>query len=382
MKETVCLHPEIESSIQKWIKLRNESAVLLLGNPGVGKTTLAHRIFKDSLLKTIEFNASHTRSGASFRKTILPLLKEGGILQMMENGTKGGIGILLDEIDGLSNGERGGLQELLNYLKSPECKTGRPLILISNTLDSRVLQQIAKLCLTFQVNPPSKESIFKWLGHLPPENYKGDLRLLQRQIQGLEQVEDEIEIPEGVIPVAWWALWENWDPMLDLDIENNEGNLASLISLENIPERIEASLGNTFEAWKEYNSFFEAYYLSDEGDFWAFFYQCWNILPLSLQLKLKNISIRLVNELPIKKGAKILTHEDMRYTPVLTKQSAMFNAWKLLCELSNTNKIPIRLTPMYAETCVQNKSLKADKIRRYDAISLESIVRNINSHSV
>jgi len=156
MKETVCLHPEIESSIQKWIKLRNESAVLLLGNPGVGKTTLAHRIFKDSLLKTIEFNASHTRSGASFRKTILPLLKEGGILQMMENGTKGGIGILLDEIDGLSNGERGGLQELLNYLKSPECKTGRPLILISNTLDSRVLQQIAKLCLTFQVNPPSK----------------------------------------------------------------------------------------------------------------------------------------------------------------------------------------------------------------------------------
>jgi len=198
----------------------------------------------------------------------------------------------------------------------------------------------------------------------------------------LEQVEDEIEIPEGVIPVAWWALWENWDPMLDLDIENNEGNLASLISLENIPERIEASLGNTFEAWKEYNSFFEAYYLSDEGDFWAFFYQCWNILPLSLQLKLKNISIRLVNELPIKKGAKILTHEDMRYTPVLTKQSAMFNAWKLLCELSNTNKIPIRLTPMYAETCVQNKSLKADKIRRYDAISLESIVRNINSHSV
>jgi GTPase SAR1 family protein len=376
-KETTCLHPEIENAIHKWVNQRNESAVLLLGNPGVGKTTLAHRIFKESSLKTIEFNASHTRSGASFRKTILPLLKEGGILQMMENGTKGGIGILLDEIDGLSNGERGGLQELLTYLKSPECKTGRPLILISNTLDSRVLQQIAKLCLTFQVNPPTKESIYKWLGHFPPENYKGDLRLLQRQIQGLEQVEEEIEIPDGVVPVAWWALWEAWDPLLDLDIENNEGNLASLITLENIPERIQASLGNTHEAWKQYNSFFEAYYLSDEGDFWAFFYQCWNILPLSLQLKLKNISIRLANELPIQKNGKILTHDEMRYTPVLTKQSAMFNAWKLLCEISNKNKIPIRLTSMYAENFIHDKSVKADKIRRYDAISLESMYKNI-----
>ena len=94
VQKSVCLHPEIEQKIKEWIQKRNFSAVLLSGNPGVGKTTIAHRIFKECGLKTIEFNASHTRSGASFRKTILPLLKEGGILQMMENGEKGGIGIL------------------------------------------------------------------------------------------------------------------------------------------------------------------------------------------------------------------------------------------------------------------------------------------------
>ena len=186
-----------------------------------------------------------------------------------------------------------------------------------------------------------------------------------------------MNIPEGVIPVAWWALWEEWDPMLDLDIENNEGNLASLISLENIPERIQASLGNNHEAWKKYISFFEAYYKSDEGDFWAFFYQCWNILPLSLQLKLKNISLRLSQELPITNGKSIVPTEDMRYTPVLTKQSAMFNAWKLLCEISTDYKVPIRLTPMWAYLRTKDASLKPDKIRRYEAISLETMVKNI-----
>jgi len=379
MAET-CLHPEIEDKIKQWIKKRDYSAVLLLGNPGVGKTTAAHRIFKQSNLKTIEFNASQTRSGASFRKTILPLLREGGILQMMESGTKGGIGILLDEIDGLSNSERGGLSELLLYLKSPECKSGRPLILISNSLDSRVLQQIAKLCLTFKVGPPSKEVIYKWLGVYPPESYNGDLRLLQRQIDNLETVKEEINIPDGVKPIAWWTLWEDWDPMLDIDIENNEGNLSSLISLENIPERIKASLGNNYEAWKKYVSLFESYYNSDEGDFWAFFYQCWSILPLSLQLKLKNISLRLNQEAPIKQkqNLKIPNCDDLDYTPVLTKQSAMFNAWKLLCEISNEYKIPIRLTPMYAYLKIKEGKLKPDKIKRYEAISLEHMFNNIN----
>jgi hypothetical protein len=379
IENTTCLHPEIEEKIKEWIQKRdNYSAVLLLGNPGVGKTTIAHRIFKECKLKTIEFNASHTRSGASFRKTILPLLKEGGILQMIESGNKGGIGILLDEIDGLSNGERGGLSELLTYLKSSNCKKGRPLILISNTLESRVLQQISKLCLTFEVKSPNKEHIYSWLGIYPPDNYDGDLRNLQRLIQGFDYIKEEINIPEGVIPVAWWALWENWDPMLDLDIENNEGNLASLISLENIPERIEASCGNNYEGWKKYVSFFEAYYKSDEGDFWAFFYQCWNILPLSLQLKLKNISLRLSQELPLTNNKSIKSTEDMRYTPVLTKQSAMFNAWKLLCEISNEYKVPIRLTSMYAFLKTKDSSLKADKIKRYEAISLETIIKNIN----
>ena len=371
--ETYCLHPDVEHAITTWLKKRHMPAVLLLGPPGIGKTTLAHRVFELSGLRPIEFNASHTRSGTSFRKTILPLLREGGIVQMIESGQKGGIGVLLDEIDGLSNGERGGLNELHTYLKHPSSKEGRPLILISNTIDSRTLQQIAKLCLTFEITAARPEILKSWLQKEIPETYTGDLRSLQRQIAGIEIQQDIVDVPEGVMPVASWTLWGEWDPLLDFDIENNEGNLASLICLENIPERVEASLGNTEEAWKMYMSLFDAYKTSDQGDFWAFFYQCWNILPISLRLKLKTMSLRLAQEAPLPDGATILQADDFRYTPVLTKQSAMFNAWKLLCEIAETNSIPVRIAPMAADLEIQKGTLRPDKVKRYQAISLQNL---------
>jgi len=373
---TVCLHPSIEQKLNEWLQTRKQPAVLLLGPPGIGKTTIAHRVFSIAGLKTVEFNASHTRSGTSFRKIILPLLREGGIVQMIESGQKGGIGVLLDEIDGLSNGERGGLNELHAYLKSKEVKAGRPLILISNSLDTRTLQQIAKLCLTFKVAPVASDRLKEWLGKEPPESYNGDLRSLQRQMAGLELPEQKIDIPDGVMPVAWWTLWGDWDPLLDFDIENNEGNLASLISLENIPERIEAAKGDTNEAWNMYLSLFDAYKVSDQGDFWAFFYQCWTILPLSLKLKLKIISLRLAQEAVPAAGSKHLTTDDFRYTPVLTKQSAMFNAWKLLCEIAESRGIPVRLAPMYAFAEIQSGALRPDKVRRYEAVSLEHLAHH------
>lgn len=377
---TICLHPQAERQIEAWLHKPAQPAVLLYGEPGVGKTTLAHRCLRKKSLKIIEFNASHTRSGTSFRKIILPLLNEGGIMNMLETGKRGGIGIILDEIDGLSQGEKGGLKELLDYLRSwKPSEENTPLILISNTLDSRNLIQISKLCLTICIKEADKNQVEQWLGknlHSDDmlQKVNGDLRLLQRQIAGLEQPFEISEIPEGILPIAWWSLWTEWDPLMDLDIESHEANLAGLVFIENLNDRIKAHTGNTVEGWKMYKELYSAYCKSDRADFWAFFHQCWNLLPLSQDLKLKIPSLQLANSCRLAENAHVPKPDDLRYTPVLTKQSAIFNSWKFMCEIADRDGTPVHMVPSMCHLEAQKPEIKADKQRRLRNIALQTLL--------
>lgn len=382
IEKTVCLHPAAEQKIQNWLTQRTHAAVLLYGEPGVGKTTLAHRCLKQEHLRIVEFNASHTRSGTSFRKIILPLLHEGGIVQMLETGQRGGIGIILDEIDGLSQGEKGGLKELLDYLRHWKAGTKTtPLILVSNTLDSRNLIQISKLCLTLRIEEADKDQVEKWLCQRLQDpsilqRVQGDLRLLQRHQAGLETPYAIEDIPEGILPIAWWTLWNEWDPFVDLDIESHEANLAGLVMIENLNDRVKAAFGNTEEAWKIYCSLFSAYCKSDRADFWAFFHQCWNLLPLSQDLKLKIPSLRLGQEARLPPGAKVPKPDDLRYTPVLTKQSAIFNSWKFMCEIADRDGIPVHTVPFVCHQEAAKPEVKADKQRRLRNIALQTLLED------
>lgn len=377
---TVNLHPELEAKLQAWIEKRTTPAVLLFGAPGVGKTTLTYRLFHKNNLKVVEFNASHTRSGTSFRKTILPLLCQGGVLEQMNTGKRGGIGVLLDEIDGLSSGEKGGLSELTSYLRNWNPKEpGNPLILISNSLENRSLLTISKLCLTFEVGPAPRNIVEDWLQCTLPSSWErgselsGDIRALKRFVAGLEDETEMKEIPEGVLPIAWWCLWNPWHSWVDLDIENNEGNLAGLVSAENLPERLFATGRTDEELWKKYLHYFDSLAESDRADYWAFFYQCWNLLPFSHSLKLKNLGIHLTAECPIDDSAAIPEATSLRYTSVLTRQSGMFNAWKLLCELSDRYSAPIRLSSMASDLELQlDDTLKLDRKRRLNNLRLTS----------
>ena len=349
-KDTTCLHPEIESAMLKWLQTRSHPAFLLIGSPGVGKTTMVYRVCKEAKYWTQEFNASHTRTGSSFRQTILPLLVETGVSKWIHPSTPNGRAVLLDEMDGLSQGEKGGLQELLDYLKSKRnFASDCPLILICNVLEGRIMQQLLKYCCVHYVSMPRREKLAEFFKKdIPDYLYQlGDIRKVSQSliynekrgphIQGKDEALDtNIHV---AIRAAWFTLFENWSESDELDLETKDANLAGLLFHQNLTLFLDKI---PFEAYEEILDYLR---WSDRADFWAFFHQCWNLLPLSYRLKLKYPNLHLQS---FEKPAVIPEPQDLTYTLVLTKQSALFNAWKEMNRISNEYNIPFRCVTQWA----------------------------------
>ena len=112
-------------TIKKWLsdfkgnKKGVERALFISGPPGIGKTTIAHLILKHFDYEIIEFNASDVRSQKSVKDNLLKILNNTNVSLMQDNKLRD-IGIIMDEVDGMSSGDRGGVSELVSIISPPK----------------------------------------------------------------------------------------------------------------------------------------------------------------------------------------------------------------------------------------------------------------------
>ncbi|THC88449.1 hypothetical protein EYZ11_012103 [Aspergillus tanneri] len=109
-------------------------SVMIHGPPGIGKTTAAHLVAKLEGFDIVETNASDTRSKKLVETGLLGVLDTtslqgyfSGADRKVES-TKKNLVLIMDEVDGMSAGDRGGVGALASIAK----KTQIPLILICN----------------------------------------------------------------------------------------------------------------------------------------------------------------------------------------------------------------------------------------------------------
>lgn len=108
----------IKSWIEEFIKEvpGTPTMLILSGRPGIGKTTLANLIFEEYNFDIIEINASEERT----KKAIHHMLNNITKYKISFSGQKVRNGLILDEIDGVTSSDKGGLQEIIDYINNYE----------------------------------------------------------------------------------------------------------------------------------------------------------------------------------------------------------------------------------------------------------------------
>src|ERR1051325_8639734 len=139
-------------------------ALLIAGPPGIGKTSSARLIADLEHYSMVELNASDARSKKKLESAIKVATKNTSITGFLQlNGKasskdevqKKKMLILMDEIDGMSAGDRGGVSELIQLIK----KTKVPIICICNDINAAKLKSLRPYCHEVKFSKPRVEQV-------------------------------------------------------------------------------------------------------------------------------------------------------------------------------------------------------------------------------
>ncbi len=174
--------------------LKQNKPVLIYGPPGTGKTSTAYAIANEWDLDLIEINASDERSKKELEK-LIPAVK-----QMTVFGKKRLI--LIDEIDGLSSEDRGGVSGIKTLIQESKF----PVILTANDPWDAKFKDLRKMCVLIEYKPLTTRVIVAKLKQIAivekidvdentlkeiAQKSKGDLRAALNDLQSIAFATDK-----------------------------------------------------------------------------------------------------------------------------------------------------------------------------------------------
>jgi len=129
-----------------------KKALILNGPVGIGKTCMALALAKEFDLELFELNASDLRNRSKLDEILKPATSQKSLFK------KGKL-ILMDEADGITGSDRGGLPELLVLID----KTQHPIIITANDIWQRKFNLLRKKCQLINLKELKDEIVLEVL---------------------------------------------------------------------------------------------------------------------------------------------------------------------------------------------------------------------------
>ena len=146
-----------------------KKGIYIYGTTGCGKTEFIMNLLKEINYDIIKYDAGDVRNKSLIDTITSNNISNRNVLQMMYRKEKN-IAIVMDEIDGMNNGDKGGITSLIKLIRQKKTKkqksedvTLNPIICIGNYFMDKKIRELMKVCNVFELKIPTSEQITRLL---------------------------------------------------------------------------------------------------------------------------------------------------------------------------------------------------------------------------
>ena len=146
----------------------------IYGNAGSGKTTLINNMLKELNYDIINYNASDVRNKSIIETITKHNMSENNVMTMFKQNSRK-ICVVMDEIDGMNNGDKGGINSLIKIVRPKKTKKQKteeysynPIICIGNYHIDKKIKELMKVCHIFEIKSPTNEQLYSVTQNIMP----------------------------------------------------------------------------------------------------------------------------------------------------------------------------------------------------------------------
>jgi hypothetical protein len=325
--------------------------IYVYGSPGAGKTWFVKNILKQLDYDAIMFDAGDVRNKTIIENITKHNMSDTNIISMFHKKRKK-IAVVMDEIDGMNGGDKGGINSLIKLIRPKKTKKQKledstmiPIICIGNYHIDKKITEMMKVCTTIELKTPSNEQTENIINLLMPtlesslrknmiDFIQGDLRKLTSTYDIYKN--QQTILKNKIITTIFQPKIYNEDTkQITKKLLNNKYDIGEHILIMNETDRTSVGLlfhENIIDVLSKipkdiaipfYINILNNICFADYVDRITFQKQIWIFNEMSSLIK-TFYNHRLWNVLE-KKDPIIFNPEKVRFTKVLTKYSTEYN---------------------------------------------------------